>query len=90
MVFASPRLWPKEDGELIEKILLEQSINQKDYSFTDEELIKLKPQKVRLSDKKRSSRISAGRGYRRKRVNKRGGREKQLLFNQNLQKLVKD
>ncbi len=52
MVFSSPRLWPEEDGKLIEKILLEQSKEQKDYNFTEEELNKLKPQKIRLSDKK--------------------------------------
>lgn len=52
MVLSSPHLWPKEDCELIEKILIEQSKNQKDYNFTEEELIKLKPQKIRLSDKK--------------------------------------
>ncbi len=52
MVRCSPFLWPEEDGKLIEKILLEQSKEQKDYNFTEEELNKLKPQKIRLSDKK--------------------------------------
>ncbi|MCX7919159.1 MAG: hypothetical protein N3A72_06035 [bacterium] len=52
MVRGSPKLWPQKDCELIEKALLEQSKIQKDYSFSEEESSKLKPQKIRVSDKK--------------------------------------
>ena len=52
MVFSSPRLWPKEDCEFLEKILLEQAQKQKDYPFTEDDLKKLKIHKIRISSTK--------------------------------------
>ena len=52
MVFSSPRLWPKEDCEFLEKILLEQAQKQKDYPFTEDDLKKLKTHKIKISSTK--------------------------------------
>ena len=51
MVFSSPRAWPKEDCEFLENILLEQSQRQLSYPFSEKDQEKLKPQKIRISDK---------------------------------------
>ncbi|WP_320110326.1 hypothetical protein [Draconibacterium orientale] len=55
MVFSSPRLWPKEDCEIIEEKLLEQSKKLKDYPFTENDEKKLKPAKIRINGKKEIS-----------------------------------
>jgi len=55
MVFSSPRLWPKEDCIFLEKLLLEQKDKQLDYPFNDEDEQKLKPSKIKLSNKKEVS-----------------------------------
>ena len=52
MVFSSPRLWPKGDGLFIEKMLLEQSQNLKEYPFTESDEKKLRSSKIRISSKK--------------------------------------
>jgi hypothetical protein len=52
MVFSSPRLWPKSDCKLLEKLLLEQSQKLVDYPFSEEDEKKLKSPKIRLSGKK--------------------------------------
>jgi hypothetical protein len=52
MVFSSPRLWPKDDCQLLEKILIEQSQKMVDYPFDLEEEKKLKPHKIRIGSKK--------------------------------------
>ncbi len=52
MVFASPRLWPNEDGRAIEKALIEQKEKQKIYPFTESEIKKLNKQKIRTTDGK--------------------------------------
>jgi hypothetical protein len=52
MVFSSPRLWPKDDCQLLEKILIEQSQKMVDYPFDSEEEKKLKPHKIRIGNKK--------------------------------------
>jgi len=52
MVFSSPRLWPKEDCEFLEKVLLEQAQKQKDYPFTEDDLKKLKTHKIKISSTK--------------------------------------
>jgi hypothetical protein len=55
MVFSSPRLWPKEDCIFLEKALLEQKDKQLDYPFSEEDEKKLKPSKIKLSNKKEVS-----------------------------------
>lgn len=55
MVFSSPRLWPKEDCEHIEKILLLQAQKQIEYPFSEDDDKKLKMQKIRISSKKEVS-----------------------------------
>lgn len=55
MVFSSPRLWPKEDCEFIEKKLLEQSENLTDFPFSEIDEKKLRTQKIRISGKKEIS-----------------------------------
>lgn len=55
MVFSSPRAWPKEDCEFLEKVLIEQSQKLVDYKFTEDDEKKLKSSKIRLSGKKEIS-----------------------------------
>lgn len=55
MVFSSPRLWPKEDCEFLEKILIEQSKELLDYPFSEDDEKKLKTHKIRISSKKEVS-----------------------------------
>lgn len=52
MVFGSPRLWPKSDGEYIEKRLLEQSKTLKMFPFSEKDEKKLRPHKIRLNSTK--------------------------------------
>lgn len=52
MVFSSPRKWPKEDCEYLEKILLQQDIQKKDYPFSENDEKKIKSSKIRISNKK--------------------------------------
>ncbi|MGP8013200.1 MAG: hypothetical protein ACLPP9_02255, partial [Smithella sp.] len=51
----SPRLWPKEDCVFLEKVLLEQKDKQRDYPFSEDDEKKLKPSKIKLSNKKEVS-----------------------------------
>ncbi len=51
MVFSSPRVWPKEDCEFLEKLLLEQSQKQLTYPFSEKDQEKLKPQKIKINDR---------------------------------------
>lgn len=55
MVFSSPRLWPADDCIFLEKALLEQKDKQLDYPFSEEDEKKLKPSKIKLSNKKEVS-----------------------------------
>ncbi len=53
MVFSSPRLWPYEDCEYLEKLLLQQLKEMKDFPFSENDKKKIKAsQKVRISDNK--------------------------------------
>jgi hypothetical protein len=52
MVFSSPRLWPKEDCIFLEKALTEQAQKQVDYHFSEDDLKKLRPHRIRISSKK--------------------------------------
>jgi hypothetical protein len=52
MVFSSPRLWPKEDCTFLEKALLEQNQRQLDYPFSEDDLKKLRPTRIRISSRK--------------------------------------
>jgi predicted RNA-binding protein len=52
MVFQSPRLWPEEDCQLIERALIEQQKRLVDYPLTNEDQRKLKTPRIRVSDKK--------------------------------------
>jgi len=52
MVFSSPRLWPKEDCEFLEKMLFKQSQKLQDYPFSEDDEKKLKTHKIRISSKK--------------------------------------
>ena len=52
MVFASPKLWPKEDCQYLEKVLLEQSQKMVDYLFSEDDQKKLKPHKIKVGSKK--------------------------------------
>jgi hypothetical protein len=52
MVFSSPRLWPRDDCIFLEKALLEQSQKQVDYPFSEEDLRKLRPTRIRISSEK--------------------------------------
>lgn len=52
MVFSSPKLWPKDDCQLLEKILIEQSQKMVDYPFDPEEEKKLKPHKIRIGSRR--------------------------------------
>ena len=55
MVFSSPRLWPKNDCEFLEKILIEQSQKLIDYKFSENDEKKLKSPKIRLASRKEVS-----------------------------------
>src|SRR4030042_4329315 len=52
MVFSSPRVWPREDCEHIEKLLIEQSIKMVDYPFSEDDLKKLKTHKIKVGSRK--------------------------------------
>jgi hypothetical protein len=52
VVFASPRLWPKEDGGYLESMLIEQSQKMVDYPLSEDEIKKLKPQKIKIGNRK--------------------------------------
>jgi len=55
MVFSSPRLWPKEDCEFLEKILKEQAVKLADYPFNEDDEKKLKIHKIKVGGKKEVS-----------------------------------
>lgn len=51
MVFSSPRLWPLKDCKFLEKLLLQQGQEMKDFPFSENDKKKIKTsQKVRISD----------------------------------------
>lgn len=53
MVFSSPRLWPKEDCEDLEQVILQQQSEMKYYTFSEAERKKVRSlTKVRVSSKK--------------------------------------
>jgi len=52
MVFSSPRLWPKDDCIIIEQALLEQSMKQVNYPFSEDDYKKLRTPRIRVSDKR--------------------------------------
>jgi hypothetical protein len=52
MVFSSPRLWPKKDCELLEKELINQAQKLKKFSFSEDDIKRLAPHKIRISGKK--------------------------------------
>lgn len=52
MVFSSPRLWPKEDCEFLEKLLLEQKEKQIEYPFSESDQKKLRTSKIKIGGKK--------------------------------------
>jgi len=52
MVFSSPRVWPREDCEHIEKLLIEQSKKMVDYPFSEDDQKKLKTHKIKVGNKK--------------------------------------
>lgn len=49
---SSPFLWPQQDGEYLEKILINQAKKPINYPFSEEDLIKLKTQKIKIGNKK--------------------------------------
>ena len=55
MVFSSPMLWPKEDCEYIEHVLIKQSKELVTYPFSESDEKKLKPTKIRISSRKEIS-----------------------------------
>ncbi len=55
MVFSSPRIWPKEDCEFIEKLLLDQKRKQIEYPLSDLDQKKLKSSKIKLGNRKEVS-----------------------------------
>jgi hypothetical protein len=55
MVFSSPRLWPKSDCKFIEEKLTLQAKELKDYPLTETDEKKLKPAKIKLSNKKETT-----------------------------------
>lgn len=55
MLFASPRLWPKEACIFLERTLLEQAKKLTDYPFTEDDEKKLRTTKIRISSKKEVS-----------------------------------
>ncbi|RHJ93606.1 EVE domain-containing protein [Parabacteroides bouchesdurhonensis] len=53
MVFSSPRLWPLKDCKYLEKLLLQQKQDMKDYPFSEKDKKKIKSSKrVRISNEK--------------------------------------
>ncbi len=52
MVFSSPRLWPKKDCKFLEEKLIRQANDLVDYPLSEADEKKLKPAKIRLSNKK--------------------------------------
>lgn len=52
VVFASPRLWSKENGEFLEKGLVEQSQKMINYPFNEDDKRKLKTHKIKVGSKK--------------------------------------
>jgi hypothetical protein len=52
MVFSSPRLWPKDDCILIESVLINQLKEKKIFPFSDDDVKKMKTQKLRVGSKK--------------------------------------
>lgn len=53
MVFSSPRLWPYKDCQHLEKILLQQKRDMKDFPFSESEKKKIiASQKIRISNEK--------------------------------------
>jgi hypothetical protein len=52
MVFSSPRLWPRDDCVFLEKALLDQAQKQVDFHFSEDDLRKLRPTRIRISSKK--------------------------------------
>lgn len=52
MVLRSPRLWPENDGKILENLLLKQFKEQKEYPLTEKELEKIKSHKIRTGEKK--------------------------------------
>jgi hypothetical protein len=52
MVFCSPRKWPTDDCEFIEKLLLEQSSKMTEFPFNEEEQKKLKTHRIKISENK--------------------------------------
>jgi hypothetical protein len=52
MVFSSPRSWPRDDCIFLEKALLEQFQKQVDYPFSEEDRMKLRPTRIRISNEK--------------------------------------
>lgn len=52
MVFSSPRLWPKEDGEYLEEVLIEQSNKLLEYPLSENDQKKLKTHKIKLNSEK--------------------------------------
>lgn len=52
MVYSSPRLWPKEDCEYLEKILKDQAEKLTDYPFNESDQKKLKIHKMKVSSMK--------------------------------------
>lgn len=55
MVFSSPRSWPKDDCEFLEKLLREQAQQLKAYPFSEDDEKKLKGNKIKLTGKKEVS-----------------------------------
>jgi len=52
LLFASPRLWPKDDCKYLEDVLVKQSKEMLDYPFSDDDLKKMKTQKIKVRGKK--------------------------------------
>jgi hypothetical protein len=52
MVFASPKLWPREDCKYLETILQEQADKMVKYPFSEDDQKKLKPHKIKIGSKK--------------------------------------
>lgn len=55
MVFSSPRLWPHDDCVYLEKILLEQAQQLKDYPLSEDDEKKIRTSRIRISSKKEVS-----------------------------------
>lgn len=52
MVFSSPRVWPKEDCEYLEKLLVKQSQEMTEYPLSEDDQKKLKVHKIKIGSKK--------------------------------------